>query len=567
MATAAQPIAMTVRELLDATVRKSPDSLAMRFRRGGAWASRSYGEFHARSRQVAEVIGRMGVVPGRDPVALILENRPEWMEISAGILGAGVTLVPLDPKLKPAEMAFILGDAGVVAVFVGVRHRATLESILPGLPAVSHVVFVDGGEEADAACAGRASQDYEAALAAAAAAAAGAGAWYDRHRPEAGTVALIVYTSGTTGKPKGAMLSHGNLCADIEGCFGIVLDLGIGDSFLVVLPLFHSFSFTTNFVIPISRGSSMEFVESLRTVSEDIRLLRPTVMMAVPLLIEKIYQRIDDRIRASRCLRLLLAVGLGRVIGARVRKTLGGRLRYLIVGGAPCPVHVLRGFRRLGIGVIEGYGLTEASPVVSLSRPDDARPGTIGYKLPNIDVRIAGPDARGVGELQVRGPIVMQGYYRNPAATAEAFDDGWLRTGDLASIDGGGYITVRGRRKALIVNREGKNIYPEEVEQCIARHPDVLDVVVIGYHEGGETGERVGAIVTPNLEAIHAAHGGQEPAWLEIDAHLRQVVHGQCRDLADYKHPRKIDVRREPLERTSTQKVRRHVYQGQLDQI
>ena len=333
----------------------------------------------------------------------------------------------------------------------------------------------------------------------------------------------------------------------------------------MVLPLFHAFSFTANFLMPISRGCCMGFVESLRTVSEDLRTLQPSVLMGVPLLVEKIYDRVEAGIRASRFARLMLLIGLGRVVGAKVRKSLGGRLRYFLVGGAACPVRVLKGFRRLGINIIEGYGLTETSPVVSISRANDTRPGTIGYKLPNIEVRLAGLNEQGVGELQVRGPIVMKGYYRNAAATAAAFDGPWLRTGDLASIDADGYITIRGRSKALIVNREGKNIYPEEVEQCIARNPAVFDVVVVGYQEADETGEKVGAIVVPNLDKIKAQHHGVEPPCGEIEALLRQVVHTQCRELADYKHPRKIEVRREPLERTSTQKVRRVVYQGQLD--
>jgi long-chain acyl-CoA synthetase len=248
-----------------------------------------------------------------------------------------------------------------------------------------------------------------------------------------------------------------------------------------------------------------------------------------------------------------------------VRRALGGRLRLLVTGGAPCPAPLLYAFRRLGLPIIEGYGLTEAAPVVSLSTARRARPGSVGYALPNITVRLDAPDAQGVGELQVRGPMVMRGYYRNPEATALAFDGEWLRTGDLASIAADGYIAIRGRVKALIVNREGKNIYPEEVESSIAAHPLVRDVVVIGVRDGGEVGEKVGAIVVPNLEGWEAATGAPPPEWEAVEARLRQLVQTQCRELADYKRPRRVEVRREPLERTAIQKVRRHLYQGQLD--
>jgi long-chain acyl-CoA synthetase len=289
------------------------------------------------------------------------------------------------------------------------------------------------------------------------------------------------------------------------------------------------------------------------------------VLIAVPLLAEKLYGRIAESLRRKPLARLLLALRLRGPVARAVRRSLGGRLRLVVCGGAPCPVAVLQGLRSLGVPAFEGYGLTEAAPVVTLSKADDARPGTIGYALPNIEVRIAAPDRNGVGELQVRGPIVMRGYLGNPAATAEAFDGEWLRTGDLASRDADGYFTIRGRKKALIVNREGKNIYPEEVEQCLSRHPYLRDVVVIGYREGGEVGEKVGTIVVPDLEAIAARRGGDAPSWDEAEILARQAVRERCAELADYKHPRKVEVRREPLERTPTQKVKRHLYEGQLD--
>jgi long-chain acyl-CoA synthetase len=564
--TGAGPARATLREWLDRAAGVWPDAPAMEFLRGGRWERRTYAAFRGRVRAAAELAGRLGLAPGAGRAALLLENRPEWLEIYAALACTGVTVVPVDPKLRPAEVAFILGHSGAVAVFAAAGHRPAIEEVAPRLPHLRQVVLVDGsGAGADAPCAGRPCLDYESALAAGAAAACGPDAWYDRHRPSPDDVASILYTSGTTGRPKGAMLTHANFTADADGTLAVIPELRAEDRFLLVLPLFHSFAFTADFVIALRRGCCLCFVGSLRSVADDLRALRPTVLMTVPLLVEKMHARVAQRLAASPLARLLLALGLGRVVGRRVRAAFGGRLRFLVVGGAPCPPGVLRDFQRLGLPAIEGYGLTEAAPVVSLSRPDDARIGTIGYRLPNIEVRIADPDAHGVGELQVRGPIVMQGYLDDPEATAEAFDGGWLRTGDLAAMDADGYIAIRGRRKAMIVNREGKNIYPEEVEQCLARHPFVRDVVVVGCRAAGETGEHVGAILVPDREAIAASRGGVEPSWPEIEALLRQAAREQCRDLADYKHPRKLDIRPEPLERTSTQKVRRCLYQGQLD--
>ena len=333
-----------------------------------------------------------------------------------------------------------------------------------------------------------------------------------------------------------------------------------------MLPLFHAFSFCTNFVLGLFRGCQMAFVRSLYTIGEDIRVLRPTIVMSVPLLAEKMFDRIDAKIKASKKARFLMTVGLGGLVRHNVRKGLGGRLRFMIVGGAPCPKHVLEGFRRLALPVLEGYGLTECSPVVSIAGPKVAKIGTIGLKLANIEIRLADPNEQGVGELQVRGPITMKGYWHNEAATAEAFDGDWLKTGDLASIDEIGLISIRGRKKALIVNREGKNIYPEEVEARIGADPVVADCVVVGYTAGGVPGEKVGCVVHPNLDLLKEMNGGVEMPWPEAEKIAQRRVHAQCQHLADYKRVRKVVVSKEPLARTSIQKVRRVAYKGALDE-
>ncbi len=555
---------MTLRTLLEDVAARRPDSIALRYHRENTWQSRTYAELAKGCSQMAEAYSRFDLKPKTDHFAIILENSPEWIETYLATSGAGVPVIPLDPKLRACEVAYILQDADAVAVLTDSRHLDMMEQILPELPAVRAIVVVDGGSDPLAMIDGRPCYDYETLrnsiqdtpL-----------AWYSAHKPDPQDIASLIYTSGTTGKPKGAMLSHLNFCSDALGSFDALKDtITFKDDFLIVLPLFHAFSFTANFVVPLVKGCGMYFVESLRTIGDDIKKLRPSVVMAVPLLAEKMFTKIDDKLKDNPYAQLLFKCGLGRLIGRRVLKGLGGRLRFLIVGGAPCPAHVLQGFRRLGVPIAEGYGLTECSPVVTITNATEARVGSIGKKLPNIEVRIATPNEQGVGELQIRGPIVMKGYYKNLEATRDAFDGDWLRTGDLASVDADGYYAIRGRKKALIVNREGKNIYPEEVENAIARDPLIGDVIVIGYTIGDMPGERVGAILSPNMEALIAANNGTEPPWERIEHLLRERVHAQCECLTDYKHPRKLIIQREPLERTSIQKVRRCLYQGKLNE-
>ena len=394
------------------------------------------------------------------------------------------------------------------------------------------------------------------------------GEWYDRNLAQPSDVASIIYTSGTTGKPKGAMLTHSNFLHDVVGalkCFGAKITEK--DSFFVVLPLFHAFSFLANFVCPMIVGAQICFMQSLRTVVQDIKTLKPSVMMAVPLLAEKIYQKIEEALASSKAAKFLFKIGLRGPIMHMVKLRLGGRIRFMVTGGAPCPHHVLKGFNRMHIRFLEGYGLTECSPVVSVCGPEIDAVGSIGKAIAGIQVRLDQPNEAGVGELQVKGPIVMKGYFHNENATKEAFtEDGWFMTGDLASIDEQGVISIRGRKKALIVNREGKNIYLEEVENCIAKELCVADILVLGYTEGGVPGERVGAIAHPSEEWFKAQNDGKLPAWEEMEKVAMKAVQTRCAELADYKRPRKVVISKEPLERTSVGKIRRVAYKGKLDE-
>lgn len=553
---------MTIRELFEHNAAVRPQAPAYKWCENKTWKERTWQESLSRVRQLAEGYGkRFGLKPREENAAIIMGNSPIWIESYLAQSGAGVAVVPIDPKLHNDEVAYILADAEVVVVTTDKAHLKMMLAIAGNLPKLRGIVIVDGpisdGQKLGAADV----VAYDRLLV------PGGGAWYDQEVAKDEDVASIIYTSGTTGKPKGAMLTHLNFVSDAKGALATFgADITGNDSFLVVLPLFHAFSFTANFVVSLVPGCELLFVESLRTVGRDIHDLKPSVICAVPLLAEKLYDKIQEGLEKSKFAKTLLKLGLRGPVMHMVLLKLGGRLRFMVTGGAPCPKHVLECFRKLHVNFVEGYGLTECAPIVSVTGSDCTKIGTIGKPCQGVEVRLADLNANGVGELQVKGPIVMKGYFHNDKATQEAFDGAWFATGDLASIDEEGLITIRGRKKALIVNREGKNIYPEEVENCVAKDPCVKDVIVVGYTQGGVPGERVGAIVYPNEDWFAAQNGGKKPSWEEMTHQTAKRVQEKSAELADYKRIRKVEVYQAPLERTSIGKVRRVAYKGKLDE-
>ena len=558
---------MTIRGLLEKWAGERPSSTLFTYNEDKVWKTRTYAQAHQGVREIAEGYGtRFGLKPRDENAAIILANSPTWIESYLAQTGTGASVVPIDPKLHNDEVAYILRDAEVRVVTTDPQHLKMMMAIAKGLPCLRGVVVVGGvinpGQKID---------DRVDVVGYESLRISGGGAWYDAHVAEPGDIASIIYTSGTTGKPKGAMLTHANFIADLEGAYKFFGVITPKDSFFVVLPLFHAFSFSANFIASMMKGASMSFCQSLRTVGQDIHDLKPTVICAVPLLAEKLHEKIESGLKKSKLAQFLMKIGLRGPVMHMVKLKLGGRLRFFITGGAPCPRPVMECFKRIHVRFLEGYGLTECSPIVSVCPPEVIKIGTIGPAIGGIEVRLADQNEQGVGEIQVKGPIVMQGYFHNPDASAEAFeDDGkgglWFRTGDLASMDEDGFITIRGRKKALIVNREGKNIYPEEVENMIAKEPCISDVVVVGYTQGGDPGEKVGALIYPNEDWFRDENGGQLPPWEEMEKLAVKRAQEKCAELADYKRVRKVVVAKEPLQRTSIGKVRRVAYKGALDE-
>ena len=553
----------TIKTLFEAAVRAEPrDHVFAKWCEKKVWQQRTYAETLDRVRTLSEWFGQHGLRPGASRVALLLPNAPQWVECYLAIVGLNGTVVPIDPKLTPQELHHILSDSEAMFVVTDAAHLPTLAQLVPVLPNLQRVLLTDAAPKVDALPIPV--DTVEAALSAVAPDAS-LRFWDDSaYQPKPDDICGILYTSGTTGKPKGAMLTHRNFIADAYGSLEVIqTKVTSQDGFYMVLPLFHAFCFTANFVIAVMTHAKLLYNRSLRTVAEDMRILQPTILMTVPLMAEKLSAKLMEK-ACEKALGRLLCQFLPKVVGQQMLAALGGKLRLIIVGGAKCDPRLLQQLNRFGIPACEGYGLTECAPIISLNSPVHRKFGSVGPTVGGLEARIASPDARGVGELQVRGPQVFRGYWKRPAETEETFAGDWLRTGDLASMDEAGFITIRGRSKALIVNREGKNIYPEEVEQAIAHHPLVGDVVVLAYHGKDEPGERVGAIVSPNRDYVARVYPEQTPG--QVEALLRDAVKHQCESLAAYKHPRKVVVSQTPLERTSTQKVRRGFYAGALDE-
>lgn len=539
---------MTIRDLFDDAVVAAPNAVFQRFHNGEQWISRTYAQVQERVIRALSVLRTLN--PAVDArIALMLENSPDWQVLYLAIAATGMTVVPIDPKLRAAETAHILNDSGSFCVIASVR----LKELLSCAGEVKRIYIDSFAERINAVT----SDAFAAAT-----------EWYNTHRPSVTTIASLIYTSGTTGRPKGALLTHGNFCANVQGTLARV-SFSSDDSFLNVLPLFHAFSFMGNFLVPLACKGSTLFMRSLRTIADDMLELSPSVLFAVPLLAEKLYARIYTNIQKSLVASGLFKFGFSRkLIARKVIERFGGRMRLIGIGGAPTSRETLEGFIKIGLNVLEGYGITECSPGVAYPYLDKYVIGTVGPVLDNIEYKIINRDETGAGELCVKGPSITAGYWNNPNETAAAFDaDGFYRTGDIVREDVHKNISICGRTKALIVNREGKNIYPEEIEQVLEHAPLIKDAIVIGYHVGQEVGEHIGAIIVPDEDAVRVHLKRSNLTQDEIMCFIVDYAQGICRaSVADYKIPRKFEVRFEPLERTSTLKVRRAVYKGTLDE-
>ncbi|HEY7725535.1 MAG TPA: AMP-binding protein [Anaeromyxobacteraceae bacterium] len=533
-------------ELLEAAVENHRTRAALRM--DGERKDRfTYGELREWAGRAALFLHAAGVRRGHR-VLLASENRPEWAVAYFGILLAGGVAVPVDAQLSERELENLAAAAGARAALFSERTADRVPELWArwrqsGAPRAALLAeLLAGGPPAELPR-GAAPDD----------------------------LASVIFTSGTTGAPKGVMLTHRNfasLVAKLSGLF----DLGPGDGLLSVLPLHHTFEFTCGLLVPLSRGASVSYLDELTAdrLSEALEGGRVTAMIGVPALWALLHRRVAQEIAArpafvervfdllrgaNRRLRDEADLNLGKLLLWPVHRKLGGRLRILVSGGSALSPEVQEAFREMGFDLYEGYGLTEAAPVLSVSTPADGQAaGTVGKPLPGIEIRIHQPDGNGVGEVLARGPNVMAGYLKagtgdpevDAERTAEVLRGGWLHTGDLGRLDAEGRLVLVGRAKDVIIDADGKNVYPDELEE-LYRDPEVIkELSIVGLPDGA--GEKVAMLLVPERKD----RPGEEVRRL-VDEHLRKVSAG----LPFYKRVKVWHWTDEALEKTSTRKVKR----------
>ena len=379
---------------------------------------------------------------------------------------------------------------------------------------------------------------------------------------------ILLFTSGTTGNAKGVCLSQRNICSNILSTYGIV-KVKRSDLFFSVLPLHHTYECTLGFLLPIYSGASIAHCEGLRYIAKNMAEFHPSVILCVPLLLEKMHKTIVRNMNKTLPEKYRkenqdenpfdnLPFFIKKIVKNKVKNTLGGRLRVFIVGAAAANPEILSDFRKLNLNTLQGYGLTECSPLVAGNTDFFQKDDAAGLPIPNVEYKIDSPNNEGVGEIIVKGPNVMLGYYNNPEATANVIKDGWFHTGDLGKIDENGYLYITGRCKSVIVTKNGKNIYPEEVEYYLNDNPLISEALVQGIQEEDDDETYVKAQIYPNLEAISEYLKGSVPTKEEIKKIISDVVSSVNSKLPNYKHIKGFIIRDKEFEKTTTQKVKRY---------
>lgn len=582
-------------DMLKTNANRYKEKAAMSLKVDGEWKDISYGELGDKVRLVAQGLASLGVSKG-DKVALLSENRPEWGMSDFGIQATGALVVPIYPTLISKQIEYILQNSGAkISIVSNAEQADKITPLFQSLPELELIVVMDDDNKSSngkiisfSELLGKGKSYGESNE-----------NWYQENLDniDINDVMTIIYTSGTTGEPKGVLLTHKNLLSNIEGVTEII-PLSENDKFLSFLPLSHVFERMGGNFLPYAIGATVAFAESIEKVADNMGEVHPTVMTSVPRLYEKMHTKINVAVEAGSPVKRKLFrwafkvgdefqkasksgnVGVGlkfkhglaaKLVFSKIETRLGGKLRFFISGGAPLSKEIGEFFSYAGITIIEGYGLTETSPVICAGRLDSIVFGTVGPPLNNVELKIAED-----GEILSRGPHIMAGYYNNEEATKEVIDDdGWFHTGDIGELDDAGRLKITDRKKNILVTAGGKNIAPAPIESLLIMSPLIEQVLLIGDRR-----KFISALIAPDFQNLPAAVGDENsspeelvknPAVLKI---MEEEIDRLLVDLSSYEKvkqfillPRLLTI--ENGEITPSLKIKRKIviekFAGQID--
>jgi long-chain acyl-CoA synthetase len=551
-----------LREMLNLSSKKFSEKNAFLTKdESGVYSGTTYKKF----RDDVESLGTclFDKVNENTKVAIMGQNCYEWaVSYLAVVNGLGVA-VPIDKELPESEICSLLNRSGAQIVIYSDRYKEKIENIKSELPEAKYIInmharhsdgelyFYDLLEEGKKLLDGGELRYLECEI-------------------NKDDMKVLLFTSGTTAVSKGVMLSHTNICENLMAMCSMTY-VGEDDIFLSVLPVHHTYECTCGFLCPIFRGATIAFCEGLRQIQANLKEVKATMMLGVPLLFEGMYKKIIEKATHNKATARKFAIGLKltkalRKVGIDLRKSLfkqiheafGGHLRMLVCGAAAIDPEVSKGFRDLGILTIQGYGLTEASPIVALNRNNYYKDEAAGLPLPNLTVEITDPDDEGIGEISAKGPSIMLGYYNDEAATQAVLMNGWLHTGDLGYIDKEGFLHITGRKKNVIITKNGKNVFPEELEAKLMKSPYISEVIVKEEQSDAEE-TIIGAVIHPNIDkVIEDFKAGiiKEP---DVNVIIRNVVKEYNTDAVIYKKIKKYTIQEEEFEKTTTKKIKRYM--------
>ena len=571
---------MTLISLLEHSIEHYGSKPALAHKpKGGTYQDISYAELGESVHAFSKGINALGVQKD-DRIAILSENRPEWAITDFGTLKAGAVTVPMFSTLTAAQVGYILKDSGskIICVSTEAQLKKVL-SIRDEVPTLEQIICFDPiegetpegiiqfeavceleGEETDAA----ATED---------------------------DIATIIYTSGTTGDPKGVMLTHANFIFNLQACKSLI-DVSDTDVLLSFLPLSHVFERLGGHYVPLFSGAKIAYAESTFTVAQNMGEVAPTVMLSVPRLYETMHDRILRAVQEGSPLKQKIfhwGVSVGsavssaiqqgkkpsailqlqqsiadKLVFAKLKAATGGRLRFFVSGGAALPQAIAEFFHAAGILILEGYGLTETSPVISMNHPAQWKFGTVGAPVPGVEVQIAED-----GEILTRGPHVMKGYFNNESATAEVIDgEDWFHTGDIGIIDADGFVKITDRKKNIIVLSNGKNVAPQPIESELVQSPFINQILLVGNER-----KNLAALIVPNFDALKAwaSENGVATDDLstmletrEVQQQIQSEIRSRLTDFADFEQVRRFtllekEFSQEADEMTPTLKLKRNV--------